>query len=84
MFAVDSQIFKILIVTIVLKIICFYSAFAMPKIEVLSTSGHTKGSVCYILEDNIFSGDTLFYNSFGTTGFPIGDGEAIKKSLLIV
>ena len=30
------------------------------KFKVLQTSGHTAGSVCYIAENNIFSGDTLF------------------------
>ena len=35
------------------------------KIKVMATPGHTSGSVCYIAENCIFSGDTLFYCSCG-------------------
>jgi glyoxylase-like metal-dependent hydrolase (beta-lactamase superfamily II) len=34
---------------------------------VIPSPGHTKGSVCYIFGDIMFSGDTLFKNSIGTT-----------------
>ena len=37
------------------------------KFEVLHTPGHTSGSICVILEDNIFTGDTLFKESRGRT-----------------
>jgi hydroxyacylglutathione hydrolase len=30
------------------------------------TPGHTKGSVCYLIGDSIFSGDTLFIETCGT------------------
>lgn len=40
------------------------------KISVLATPGHTRGSVCYILGDNMFSGDTLFKGTIGNTNFP--------------
>lgn len=51
------------------------------KIKVLHTPGHTKGSVCYILSDMIFSGDTLFKNSVGRTDFPGGSFEEIEISM---
>ena len=35
-------------------------------IEPLATSGHTKGSVCYLIDQNLFSGDTLFIEGCGT------------------
>lgn len=54
---------------------------AEEKIRVLHTPGHTEGSVCYIIEDAIFTGDTLFAGSVGRCDFPTGDGSALMKSL---
>lgn len=51
------------------------------KIKVMATSGHTSGSVCYIAENCIFSGDTLFYCSCGRTDFPSGSPEQMMSSL---
>ena len=50
-------------------------------IHVLHTPGHTEGSVCLIVDDTIFSGDTLFCHSCGRTDLPGGDPEAIMVSL---
>ena len=36
-------------------------------INVISTPGHTKGSVCYVFDDVMISGDTLFDGSIGRT-----------------
>lgn len=36
-------------------------------IEVINTPGHTKGSVCYLFDDVMISGDTLFECSIGRT-----------------
>ncbi len=49
--------------------------------EVLSTPGHTWGSVCYRCEDTLFTGDTLFAGCCGRTDLPGGDGTAMKRSL---
>ncbi|WP_290912867.1 MBL fold metallo-hydrolase [Eubacterium sp.] len=51
------------------------------KIKVMATPGHTSGSVCYIAENYIFSGDTLFYCSCGRTDFPSGSHEQMMSSL---
>lgn len=51
------------------------------KIDVISTPGHTKGSLCYIAENTIFTGDTLFACSCGRTDFPGGSGEEMLQSL---
>ncbi len=48
---------------------------------VLHTPGHTKGSVCYRVEDHLFSGDTLFCESIGRIDFPGGDVQAMRCSL---
>ncbi len=55
--------------------------FADGRIEVMHTPGHTEGSVCYLIEDKIFSGDTLFFNSVGRTDFKTGSPREIAKSL---
>ena len=54
------------------------------KIKVLHTPGHTAGSVCYVLEKCIFTGDTLFEGTVGRTDFPTGDFVTLKKSLEMI
>ncbi len=51
------------------------------NLKVLETPGHTDGSCCFILNNSIFSGDTLFYDSYGRTDFVSGDYNEIKKSI---
>lgn len=50
-------------------------------IKVISTPGHTKGGLCYICDDKIFTGDTLFFCSCGRTDFPGGSSDEMIKSL---
>lgn len=49
--------------------------------QVMETPGHTEGSICFILDKTIFSGDTLFLGSCGRTDFPTGDWQTILNSL---
>lgn len=51
------------------------------EFKVLHTPGHTPGSVCYITEDSIFSGDTLFASTVGRTDFPGGSYPTLLASL---
>lgn len=53
------------------------------EIKVMSTPGHTMGSVCYIIESEktIISGDTLFCMTAGRTDFPDGSDELMISSL---
>lgn len=50
-------------------------------ILVLETPGHTKGSVTFLLEDAMFTGDTLFAGSIGRTDFAGGDERQMAASL---
>ncbi len=51
------------------------------EFEVIHTPGHTAGSVCYRIEDALFSGDTLFSYDVGRTDFPTGSEEALERSM---
>jgi hydroxyacylglutathione hydrolase len=48
---------------------------------VLHTPGHTRGSVCYILGDIVFTGDTIFQGSIGRTDLPGGSERQMRSSL---
>ena len=49
--------------------------------EVIATPGHTAGGVCYIAEDCLFSGDTLFKEGIGRSDLQGGNFMQLKHSL---
>ena len=53
------------------------------KIHVLATPGHTAGGVCYYIpaEKALFSGDTLFCESYGRYDFPTSSGRDLIASV---
>ncbi len=51
------------------------------EIKVIATPGHTKDSVCFLYEDVLFSGDTIFHDGIGRTDFPESKPEKMQKSL---
>jgi len=50
------------------------------KVKAISTPGHLNDSKCFIIENNIFTGDTLFVRGIGTTAY--GGNDAVLKETL--
>ncbi len=51
------------------------------ELKILHTPGHTEGGICVLAGDDLFSGDTLFYDSFGRTDLGRGDMVTLKRSI---
>lgn len=51
------------------------------RIRVLHTPGHTPGSVCFLVEGNLFTGDTLFVGDVGRTDLTGGSLDILLESL---
>lgn len=56
--------------------------------KVTFTPGHSKGGTCFIVDDSVFTGDTLFNGSIGRTDFLGGSYneliESIENKLMIL
>ena len=50
-------------------------------IKVIATPGHTDGSVCFVVDKMLFTGDTLFLESVGRTDFVTGDRDQLVRSV---
>lgn len=50
-------------------------------VRVIHTPGHTAGGCCFMLEDLLFTGDTLMRGTMGRTDFPTGDYAQLLCSL---
>ena len=53
------------------------------RCRVISTPGHTPGSVCFLFEREriMFTGDTLFAGSVGRSDLPLGSPRNLMKSV---
>ena len=51
------------------------------KLKVIHTSGHTAGAISILVEDALFSGDTLFKGCYGRTDLPTSSGADMIKSI---
>lgn len=59
----------------------FSFSFGDQIIKVIHTPGHTPGSVCFLLDNFIFTGDTLMKQNIGRTDLPGGDQELLTSSI---
>ena len=50
-------------------------------LEIIKTPGHTKGSICFLLNGYLFSGDTLFKGTYGRVDVPYSNPEDMLESL---
>lgn len=55
--------------------------FGHEEITVISTPGHTPGSVSFLWRDRVFTGDTLFIGGCGRTDFQGGSPEELWSSI---
>ncbi len=51
------------------------------RVQAMHTPGHTRDSMCLVVEDRVFTGDTLLIGGTGRTDLPSGDPEALYDSL---
>lgn len=55
--------------------------FGNTEFRILETPGHTAGGICVLVDNMMFSGDTLFFRSIGRTDFPTGNPNQMAESL---
>ena len=51
------------------------------QVQVIHTPGHTPGSVCFLVNGNLFTGDTLFVGAAGRTDLAGGSLETLIASI---
>ena len=51
------------------------------RIHAIATPGHTADSTCLVVQDHVFTGDTLLIGGTGRTDLPTGDPDKLHESL---
>ncbi|MFC1769099.1 MBL fold metallo-hydrolase [Nanoarchaeota archaeon] len=55
--------------------------FGESVIKIISTPGHSPGSICLLIDGNLFTGDTVFVGGCGRTDLEGSDPEEMRKSI---
>jgi sulfur dioxygenase len=55
--------------------------FGGQRLKALHTPGHTAGSMCYLWQGHVFTGDTLLVDGCGRTDFQSGSAAALYRSI---
>ncbi len=50
-------------------------------VKCITTPGHTAGGVCYLIDQYLFTGDTIFANDIGRTDLDSGNEKRLMESL---
>lgn len=56
--------------------------FGQQQIKVIATPGHTDGSLTFLWQDKLFTGDALLINGCGRTDFQSGDAGTLYDSIV--
>jgi len=56
-------------------------AFGKKEMKFITTPGHTKGGMCILVDDHLFTGDTLFNRSIGRTDLYGGSHQTLIASV---
>jgi glyoxylase-like metal-dependent hydrolase (beta-lactamase superfamily II) len=51
------------------------------RLQAMHTPGHTRDSMCLVMSDRVFTGDTLLIGGTGRSDLPSGDPHALFESL---
>ena len=51
------------------------------EVTLLHTPGHTPGSLCFLCNDQLIAGDTLFISACGRVDLPGGDSTKLYESV---
>lgn len=51
------------------------------RLAAMATPGHTADSTCFVVQDHVFTGDTLLIGGTGRTDLPTGDPDRLHECL---
>jgi hydroxyacylglutathione hydrolase len=54
------------------------------KIEFITTKGHSEASICILIDDKLFTGDTIIKNSITVTKLPGGSKSKLIESISLL